>query len=189
MRGPQGLGRDRNNSRRNHRRRADLLLRPTAGRSGRADGPAGPAGRRLGKAQARRSRGQSLAGARLRPGGDSGTRPGGSARVVQRELSADKLAEVDSATCDGVGSAKSRSTETKGSQFVRRLSQATNPLGSTSDLSFRVLRDWAKEPDRKIPAKDASHLLLATWNIANLRVQDRRQKDYRLISEVLHWLT
>jgi endonuclease/exonuclease/phosphatase family metal-dependent hydrolase len=52
---------------------------------------------------------------------------------------------------------------------------------------LRVLRDWAKEPDRKIPAKDASHLLLATWNIANLRVQDRRQKDYRLISEVLHW--
>ena len=52
---------------------------------------------------------------------------------------------------------------------------------------LRVLREWAKAPDRKIPRKGSDHLLLATWNIANLGVQDRREKDYRLIAEILGW--
>jgi hypothetical protein len=31
--------------------------------------------------------------------------------------------------------------------------------------------------DRAIPPKQASRLLLATWNIANLGLQDRREKE------------
>jgi endonuclease/exonuclease/phosphatase family metal-dependent hydrolase len=55
---------------------------------------------------------------------------------------------------------------------------------------LKALRNYPKlagKEDRAIPAKTASHLLLATWNIANLGVQDRREKDYQLIAEVLSW--
>jgi endonuclease/exonuclease/phosphatase family metal-dependent hydrolase len=40
---------------------------------------------------------------------------------------------------------------------------------------------------RRIPAKSPSRLLLATWNIANLGVQDRRKSDHELIAEILGW--
>jgi hypothetical protein len=30
-------------------------------------------------------------------------------------------------------------------------------------------------------------LLVATWNVANLGVQERREKDYRLIAELVSW--
>ncbi|HEX6602251.1 MAG TPA: endonuclease/exonuclease/phosphatase family protein [Solirubrobacterales bacterium] len=58
------------------------------------------------------------------------------------------------------------------------------------DVELRALRGYPKLPgkeDRAIPAKSRSHLLLATWNIANLGVQDRREKDYRLIAEIISW--
>lgn len=42
-------------------------------------------------------------------------------------------------------------------------------------------------PNRTIPSKQTDRLLLATWNIANLGVQDRRDKDYRLIAEIVGW--
>lgn len=53
-----------------------------------------------------------------------------------------------------------------------------------------ALRDYHELPekeDRAIPAKAKGHLLLATWNIANLGVQQRREKDYRLIAEIVSW--
>ena len=33
--------------------------------------------------------------------------------------------------------------------------------------------------------KNSNHLLLATWNIANIELQDRKNNDYRLISEMI----
>jgi endonuclease/exonuclease/phosphatase family metal-dependent hydrolase len=44
-----------------------------------------------------------------------------------------------------------------------------------------------QKPDRKIPRKSADTLLLATWNIANLGVQDRLDSDYALIAEMIGW--
>jgi endonuclease/exonuclease/phosphatase family metal-dependent hydrolase len=51
-----------------------------------------------------------------------------------------------------------------------------------------ALRAYTKyKPDRKIPRKSADTLLLATWNIANLGVQDRLDSDYALIAEMIGW--
>ncbi len=38
---------------------------------------------------------------------------------------------------------------------------------------------------RAIPARAPDQLLLATWNVANLGVQQRREKDYALIAETI----
>ena len=43
------------------------------------------------------------------------------------------------------------------------------------------------KPERAIPSKAANRLLVATWNVANLGVQERRDKDYRLIAELVSW--
>ena len=43
------------------------------------------------------------------------------------------------------------------------------------------------EPGRQIPAKSANRLLVATWNIANLGLQQRRDDDYQLLAEVISW--
>ncbi len=51
--------------------------------------------------------------------------------------------------------------------------------------AVRQYRDQA--PGRQIPARQPNRLLLATWNIANLGLQQRREKDYRLIAEILSW--
>ena len=40
---------------------------------------------------------------------------------------------------------------------------------------------------RGIPDKSTGHLLLCTWNIANLGLHDRSDDHYRLIAEVLSW--
>lgn len=40
---------------------------------------------------------------------------------------------------------------------------------------------------RGIPEKNDQSLLLATWNIANLGAQDRRDPDHRVIAEIASW--
>jgi len=50
-----------------------------------------------------------------------------------------------------------------------------------------ALRQHKAKPDRLIPAKTTNRLLLGTWNIANLGVQQRRNQDYQLIAEMLSW--
>lgn len=58
------------------------------------------------------------------------------------------------------------------------------------ERELKALRNYPKLPekeDRAVPPKSKGHLLLATWNIANLGVQQRREKDYRLIAEVISW--
>lgn len=53
---------------------------------------------------------------------------------------------------------------------------------------LRALRRYQlTAPGRAIPPKQNDRLLLATWNIANLGVQARRDKDYRLIAEIIGW--
>jgi endonuclease/exonuclease/phosphatase family metal-dependent hydrolase len=53
---------------------------------------------------------------------------------------------------------------------------------------IRAIRRYvATKPGRGIPRKRADRLLIATWNIANLGVQQRRSKDYRLIAEIISW--
>jgi len=52
----------------------------------------------------------------------------------------------------------------------------------------RALRRYRDtKPGRAIPAKANGSLLLATWNIANLGVQDRLDTDYRLMAEIIGW--
>ncbi len=55
---------------------------------------------------------------------------------------------------------------------------------------LKALREYSKQKgkeDRTIPPRTRNRLLLATWNIANLGVQQRRPKDYRLIAEIIGW--
>jgi endonuclease/exonuclease/phosphatase family metal-dependent hydrolase len=51
-----------------------------------------------------------------------------------------------------------------------------------------AIRTYRREkPGRQIPKKAGDRLLLATWNIANLGVQDRLESDYALIAEMIGW--
>jgi endonuclease/exonuclease/phosphatase family metal-dependent hydrolase len=51
-----------------------------------------------------------------------------------------------------------------------------------------ALRDYRRrKAGRAIPAKAQGRLLVGTWNIANLGVQDRHDDDYALIAEVMSW--
>jgi len=50
------------------------------------------------------------------------------------------------------------------------------------------LRDYRdNEPGRQIPPKANNRLLVGTWNIANLGQQQRRDKDYRILAEIIGW--
>jgi endonuclease/exonuclease/phosphatase family metal-dependent hydrolase len=51
--------------------------------------------------------------------------------------------------------------------------------------ALRTYRDTA--PGRKLPTKRVDRLVVMTWNLANLGVQERRPQDYRLIAEILSW--
>src|ERR1044072_2719846 len=56
------------------------------------------------------------------------------------------------------------------------------------DREIAAVRAYRRQkPGRPIPAKGRDRLLLATWNIANLGVQDRLDSDYALIAEVMTW--
>jgi endonuclease/exonuclease/phosphatase family metal-dependent hydrolase len=51
--------------------------------------------------------------------------------------------------------------------------------------ALRRYRD--SKPGRQIPPRAPDRMLLATWNIANLGVQDRSEDDDELIAEILSW--
>ena len=51
--------------------------------------------------------------------------------------------------------------------------------------ALRHYRD--NETERAIPKKQKNRLLLATWNIANLGLQKRRDKDHQLLAEIISW--
>jgi endonuclease/exonuclease/phosphatase family metal-dependent hydrolase len=53
---------------------------------------------------------------------------------------------------------------------------------------IEALRHYRRHREgRAIPRKSSDRLLLATWNVANLGAQERRDKDYRLIAELIKW--
>jgi endonuclease/exonuclease/phosphatase family metal-dependent hydrolase len=56
---------------------------------------------------------------------------------------------------------------------------------ATEIKALRRYRDT--EPGRRIPAKAPGRLLIATWNIANLGVQDRLDSDHALMAEIISW--
>lgn len=56
------------------------------------------------------------------------------------------------------------------------------------EQELAALRNYPKvRKDRKIPRKASDKLLLGTWNIANLGVQQRLDSDYALIAEIIGW--
>ncbi len=61
----------------------------------------------------------------------------------------------------------------------------------TFNFSYHVPTEIAAlrrhKANRLIPPKAANRLLLGTWNIANLGVQERRSQDYQLIAEMMSW--
>ena len=63
---------------------------------------------------------------------------------------------------------------------------AATEISSLRSYRDAVPADPAKS--RNIPAiGKASHVLIATWNIANLGVHKRRASDHRVIAEILSW--
>lgn len=55
-------------------------------------------------------------------------------------------------------------------------------------VEIRALRRFRRtQPGRAIPAKSAAKLLLATWNVANLGLQERVSADYQVIAEIVSW--
>ena len=50
---------------------------------------------------------------------------------------------------------------------------------------LRAYRDTA--PGRAIPSPATNRVRIATWNIANLGQQQRREKDYKLLAEIIGW--
>ncbi len=55
------------------------------------------------------------------------------------------------------------------------------------DADLEIARLRAKKAERGIPGKLAERVLLATWNVANFGQQQRRERDLRLIAEIMSW--
>ena len=56
------------------------------------------------------------------------------------------------------------------------------------DRELTALRAYRrKKPGRQIPRKASDRVLIGTWNIANLGVQDRLDTDYALMAEIIGW--
>lgn len=55
------------------------------------------------------------------------------------------------------------------------------------ELNAEVARLRKHKKARAIPKREQGKLLLATWNIANLGAQDRRDQDLSIIAEVVSW--
>ena len=51
--------------------------------------------------------------------------------------------------------------------------------------NLRNFRDT--KPGRSKPTKNNNHILIATWNIANLGLQNRKNTDYQLLAEIISW--
>jgi len=57
----------------------------------------------------------------------------------------------------------------------------------TLDLAAEKRRLRAHKKKRGVPARGEDHLLVATWNIANLGVQQRTEEHYQLLAEMVSW--
>jgi hypothetical protein len=65
------------------------------------------------------------------------------------------------------------------------LPQAQVPVRLSAEDELGALRAHARR--REVPKRSRDRLLIATWNIANLGVQERRPSDYRLLAEICGW--
>ena len=55
------------------------------------------------------------------------------------------------------------------------------------DIATEITHLRKHKKTRNIPKREKGKLLVATWNIANLGAQDRRDQDRSLIAEILSW--
>ena len=56
------------------------------------------------------------------------------------------------------------------------------------DIEISNLKNYKNTASgRAIPSKGSNRLLIATWNIANLGLQDRKDSDCQLIAEMISW--
>ena len=55
------------------------------------------------------------------------------------------------------------------------------------DLNAELARLRKHKKARAIPKREQGKLLAATWNIANLGAQDRRDQDLSVIAEIARW--
>lgn len=71
---------------------------------------------------------------------------------------------------------------------MRALTKPNPEFNYDPDAEIAQLRHYRDTaPGRAIPAPTADHVLIATWNVANLGVHKRRDADHRLIAEMLSW--
>ena len=76
----------------------------------------------------------------------------------------------------------------KPSAFVPAFPKPAFDFPDQAAAEIAALRKYRQtKPGRAVPAKAANRLLLVTWNIANLGVQQRRQEDYQVLAEILGW--
>jgi endonuclease/exonuclease/phosphatase family metal-dependent hydrolase len=55
------------------------------------------------------------------------------------------------------------------------------------DLDAELAAIRAHRGEREIPSRTPGRFLIATWNVANFGLQQRREKDLRLIAEMMGW--
>lgn len=57
----------------------------------------------------------------------------------------------------------------------------------TYSVTDEIARMRAHRVQRSVPNKPADRVVVASWNIANLGVQQRRTEDYQLLAEMVSW--
>jgi hypothetical protein len=55
------------------------------------------------------------------------------------------------------------------------------------DLDTELAAIRAHRREREIPPRASGRFLIATWNVANFGLQQRREKDLRLLAEMMGW--
>ena len=55
------------------------------------------------------------------------------------------------------------------------------------DLNTELQNLIDHKSTRQVPEKSVDKLLIATWNIANLGLQDRWNEHYKLIAKIISW--
>ncbi len=71
---------------------------------------------------------------------------------------------------------------------MRSLTKPTPPYNYQAAVQVAALRNYRDSaPGRAIPPITPGTVLIATWNVANLGVHKRRQKDLDIIAEMISW--
>ena len=71
---------------------------------------------------------------------------------------------------------------------MRSLTKPTPPYDYQAAVQVAALRNYRDSaPGRAIPPITPGTVLVATWNVANLGVHKRRQKDLGIIAEMISW--